>query len=72
MIAMPIKPMVGARVPKDWADEIAAIALEKGCTSSQIISEAIALYLEKTNHAVISTHEARISALETRIARVFK
>jgi hypothetical protein len=64
------KLMVGARVPKDWIDELEIIASEKGCKVAHVVSDAIAAYLEKTNAATISTHERRIKALERKFQRL--
>ncbi len=64
------KPMVGSRVPQDWADQINAIAHEKGCKSARIVYEAIATYLDKTDVATVATHEGRIAALEERLSRL--
>lgn len=67
---MAAKQMVGARVPATWAEQIDQIATEKNCKSADIVREAIALYLDKPQLAKVLTHEQRITALESRLARL--
>ncbi|MEX0272419.1 hypothetical protein AB3R30_25220 [Leptolyngbyaceae cyanobacterium UHCC 1019] len=61
------KLMLGARVPKDWIDELEIIASEKGCKVAHVVSDEIAAYLDKTNAATVSSHEQRITALERKL-----
>lgn len=67
---MTIKPMVGTRVPADWAERINQIAAEKSCKPADVVREAITLYLGKPQIANILTHEQRIATLENRLARL--
>jgi len=62
--------MMGSRVPQDWEKQIKEIAKEKGCKAAHIVYEAIALYLNKTDVAIMATHEGRIAALEERLSRL--
>jgi hypothetical protein len=70
MATKPEKPMVGSRVPQEGANQINAVAHEKGCKSAHIVYEAITLYLDKTDVKILATHEGRITALEERLSRL--
>lgn len=65
-------PMVGARVPDDWQQQISAIASSAGRKESQIVREAIAQYLGKTEansvKGAIASLEDRVNNLERKLA----
>ena len=42
-------PMVGARVPQDWQQQISAIASAAGREEAEIVRDVIAHYLGKTD-----------------------
>ncbi len=42
-------PMVGARIPQEWQQQISAIALASGRKEAEIIREALGQYLGKTD-----------------------
>ncbi len=57
-------PMVGARVPQEWQQQISAIALASGRKEAEVIREA-AQYLGKTDPGSI---KFAIANLEDRVA----
>lgn len=46
---MPESPMVGARVPQDWHEQIQEIAAAAGRKEAEVVREALAQYLGKTD-----------------------
>jgi RHH-type rel operon transcriptional repressor/antitoxin RelB len=65
-------PMVGARVPQDWQQQISAIALAAGRKEAEIVRDAIAQYLGKTDptavKGAISDLQERVASLERKLA----
>ena len=62
---MPKSPMVGARVPQDWQQQISAIATASGRREAEIVREALGEYLGKTDPASV---KGAIASLEDRVA----
>jgi RHH-type rel operon transcriptional repressor/antitoxin RelB len=60
-------PMVGARVPQDWQQQISAIALAAGRKEAEIVREALGQYLGQTDPAAV---KGVISDLQDRVANV--
>lgn len=64
--------MVGARVPQDWQQQISAIALAAGRKEAEIVRDAIAQYLGKTDpnsvKGAIASLEDRVASLEQKLA----
>jgi len=60
-------PMVGARVPQDWQQQISAIALAAGRKEAEIVRDAIAQYLGKTDPSSV---KGAISDLQDRVANM--
>ena len=60
-------PMVGARVPQDWQQQISAIALAAGRKEAEIVRDAIAQYLGKADATSV---KGAISDLQDRVANV--
>lgn len=69
---MPKSPMIGARVPQEWQQQINAIALASGRKEAQVVREALAQYLGKTDPAAvkgaISDLQDRVTDLERKLA----
>lgn len=69
---MPESPMVGARVPQDWQQQIQEIASAAGRKEAEVVREALAQYLGKTDpgnvKGAISSLEERVSVLERKLA----
>ena len=65
-------PMVGARVPQDWQQQISAIAAAAGRKEAEIVREALAQYLGKTDPSsvkgAIASIEDRVTSLERKLA----
>ena len=65
-------PMVGARVPQDWQQQISAIALASGRKEAEIVRDAIAQYLGKTDPSsvkgAIADLQERVINLERKLA----
>ncbi|MBW4523367.1 MAG: hypothetical protein KME16_27325 [Scytolyngbya sp. HA4215-MV1] len=66
------KPMVGARVPHSWKEQIQAICQETGKRESEIVQEAIAQYLGKTDLNSMSSLSKRVAALERQYQKLVK
>jgi predicted DNA-binding protein len=66
------KPMVGARVPHSWKDQIQAICRESGKSESEIVQEAIAQYLGKTDAGSVASLSKRVAALERQYQKLLK
>ena len=64
--------MVGARVPQDWQQQISAIASAAGRKEAEIVRDALAQYLGKTDpkavKGAISDLQARVASLEGKLA----
>jgi RHH-type rel operon transcriptional repressor/antitoxin RelB len=64
-------PMVGARVPQDWQQQISAIAASAGRKEAEIVRDAIAQYLGKTDPSsvkgAIASLEDRVNNLERKL-----
>ncbi len=57
-------PMVGARVPQDWQQQIIALAAASGRKEAEIVREALAQYLGKTDPTAV---KGAIASLEDRV-----
>ena len=72
LAAMAESPMVGARVPQDWQQQISAIALATGRKEAEIVRDAIARYLNKTDpnsiKGALSNLQERVAILERKLA----
>jgi RHH-type rel operon transcriptional repressor/antitoxin RelB len=60
-------PMVGARVPLDWQQKISVIALSSGRNEAEVVREALAQYLGKTDPLAV---KGAIADLQSRLATV--
>lgn len=65
-------PMLGARCPVEWQQQIQEIAAAAGRKEAEVVREAIAQYLGRTNPAAvkgaIASLEERVANLEQRLA----
>ena len=59
--------MVGARVPQDWQEQIQAIASAAGRKESEVVREALAQYLGKTDPSSV---KGAIMDLQERVANL--
>lgn len=60
-------PLVGARVPQGWQQQISAITLAAGRKEAEIVREALGQYLGQTNPPSM---KGAISDLQDRVANV--
>lgn len=65
-------PMIGARCPVEWQEQIQEIARAAGRKESEVIREALAQYLGKADPAAvkgaIASLEDRVATLERKLA----
>lgn len=65
-------PMVGARVPQDWQQQIQEIAAAAGRKEAEIVREALAQYLGQTDpnsvKGAIADLQDRVASLERKLA----
>lgn len=65
-------PMVGARVPLDWQQQIQEIAAVAGRKEAEVVREALAQYLGKTDpvavKGAITDLQERMTNLERKLA----
>lgn len=65
-------PMVGARVPQDWQQQIQAIATASGRKEAEVVRDALAQYLGKTDpvavKGAIADLQERVATLERKLA----
>ncbi|NJP12483.1 MAG: ribbon-helix-helix protein, CopG family [Leptolyngbyaceae cyanobacterium RU_5_1] len=66
------KPMVGARVPQSWKEQIESICKESGKTESEVVQEAIAQYLGRTDVTAIASLHKRVAALERQYQKLVR
>ncbi|WP_250124928.1 hypothetical protein [Chroococcidiopsis sp. CCMEE 29] len=50
---MPESPMLRARCPVEWQQQISALALASGRKEAEVVREALAQYLGKTDPAAV-------------------
>lgn len=69
---MPESPMVGARVPQEWQQQISAIAAAAGRKEAEVVREALAQYLGQTDPSrvkgAIADLQERVASLERKLA----
>ncbi|WP_031294386.1 hypothetical protein [Leptolyngbya sp. Heron Island J] len=64
------KPIAAARIPHSWDEQIRAISQETGRTPSEVVKEAIGLYLEKTEPSNVTSMAKRLTALEKQVRKL--
>ena len=64
------KPIAAARIPHSWDEQIRAIATETGRTPSDVVKEAIGLYLEKTDPNRVASMARRLTILEKQVKKL--
>lgn len=69
---MPESPMIGARVPQEWQQQINAIATASGRKEAEVVREALGQYLGKNDpgsiKGAIASLEDRVADLERKLA----
>lgn len=66
------KPMVEARIPHSWKEQLQGVCLETGKTESEVVQEAIAQYLGRTDLNSVMVLTKRVSALERQYQKLVK
>ena len=66
------KPIAAARIPHSWDEQIHAIATETGRTPSDVVKEAIGLYLEKTDLDGVVSMARRLRTLEKQVRKLLQ
>lgn len=64
------KPMVGARVPHAWKNQIEGICNETGKSESEVVQEAIALYLGRNDLNSVESLTKRVASLERQLKKL--
>jgi RHH-type rel operon transcriptional repressor/antitoxin RelB len=64
---MPESPMLGARCPVEWQQQIRAIATASGRKEAEVVREALAQYLGRTDPAAV---KGTISDLQDRVTNL--
>lgn len=71
---MPKSPMIGARVPQEWQQQINAIAAASGRKEAEVVREALGQYLGRTDpgsiKGAIADLQDRVASLERKLARL--
>lgn len=71
---MAYSPMVGARVPQDWQQQISAIATASGRREAEVVREALGEYLGKVDPSAVKSAIAdlqeRVLNLEGKLGRL--
>ena len=62
--------MVGARVPHPWKDQIEDICNETGKNESEVVQEAIAQYLGRTDLDSVESLMKRVATLERQLKKL--
>jgi predicted transcriptional regulator len=62
-----MKISVSTRILPDWHSELQEIIIATGQTQSEVMEEAIGLYLKKTNRLKVIS---RLDALEKRVGTI--
>lgn len=64
------QPLVAGRIPADWMSQIEQIQEETGQCQSEVVREAIAMYLGKTDPAAIASMSRRLNKLERQYSKL--
>ena len=64
------KPMVGARVPHSWKDEIQGICTKTSKSESEVVQEAIAQYLGRNDLNSVESLMKRVSTVERQLKKL--
>ena len=64
------QPMVGARVPHPWKDQMEGITQATGKSESEIVREALARYLDRTDLDSVESLMRRVATLERQLKKL--
>lgn len=66
------QPLVAGRIPAAWMNQIEQIQKETGQCQSEVVREAIAQYLGKTDPSSVAAMSRRIKKLERQYTKLSK
>lgn len=66
------KPLIAGRIPAAWMSQIEEIQEETGQCQSEIVQEAIAMYLGKTDPSSVQSMSRRLNKLEKQYTKLVK
>ena len=64
------KPLIAGRIPAAWMSQIEEIQQETGQSQSEVVQEAIAQYLGKTDPSSVQSMARRLSKLERQYTKL--
>ena len=64
------KPLVAGRIPPTWHAQLLKIQEETGKSQSELVKEAIGLYLEKTDTESVAAMNRRLNKLEKQYKKL--
>lgn len=64
------KSLVAGRVPESWAAELKQIGNDTGKNQSEMVAEAISMYLGKTDSTSVASMARRLNTLEKKLKRL--
>ena len=64
------QPMVGARVPHPWKDQMEGITQETGKSESEIVREVLAQYLGHIDLNSVESLMKRVATLERQLKKL--
>lgn len=64
------QPMIGARVPHPWKDQIEGMCQATGKSESDIVREALAQYLDLTDLNSVESLSKRVASLERQLKKL--
>ncbi len=62
--------MIGARVPHSWKHQIEDICAETGKSESEVVQEAIAQYLGRTDLNSVESLLKRVATMERQLKKL--
>jgi predicted DNA-binding protein len=65
-------PVASTRIPHSWDEQIKSIATETGQLPSDIVRDAIAQYLGKTNVDSVQSMSKRLAGLERQVKKLMQ
>lgn len=64
------QPLAACRIPAAWMSQIEAIQAETGQSQSEVVREAIAQYLGKTDPTSVAAMSRRLQKLERQYTKL--
>ncbi|MEM9092451.1 MAG: hypothetical protein AAGC93_27440 [Cyanobacteria bacterium P01_F01_bin.53] len=64
------KPLVAGRIPQTWHAQLLKIQQETGKSQSELVKEAIGMYLDKTDAESVASMNRRLVKLERQYKKL--